>query len=149
MTKVYSHIAVRRFVILSIILLGVVMEAILALGFPEYNTPYTLYIPVYFLILGISLLLSISRIRSKQLHIGRALARLMLLNVVQLFLSFGVLFYYMRYIKEQEHTFLLAFGLFYVMFLGLKMFVFYNIDSDYKEKKKLQKQENNDTSKEI
>jgi len=142
MTKVYSHVTVRRFVLLSIILFGVIEESVLYFGFPEYYTSYTLFIPVYFLLLGISLLLAISRIRSKQLHIGRALARLMLLNVVQLFLSFAVLFYYIRYIDEQRHTFVLLFGLFYIMFLGLKMFVIYNIDSDHKEKKKLEKEKN-------
>ncbi|MDR0348856.1 MAG: hypothetical protein LBH90_05105 [Tannerella sp.] len=137
MTKVYSHVAVRRFVLISIMLFGVIAESVLYFGFPEYYTKYTLFIPVYFLLLGVSLLLSISRIRTKQLHLGRALARLMLLNVVQLFLSFGVLFYYIRYIHEQRRVFVLLFGLYYIMFFGLKMFVFYNIDSDYREKKKL------------
>jgi len=142
MTKVYSHVTVRRFVLISIILFGVIELSVLYFGFPEYYTKYTLYIPIYFLLLGISLLLSISRIRSKQLHIGRALARLMLLNVVQLFLSFIVLVYYVWYIDVQRDTFVLLFGLYYILFLGLKMFVFYNIDSDNKEKKKLEKLKN-------
>jgi len=142
MTKVYSHITVRRFVLICIILFGVIELSVLYWGFPEYYTKYVFFIPAYFLFLGVSLLLSISRIRTKQLHIGRAHARLMLLNVVQLFLSFGILFYYIRYINEQRHTFVLLFGLYYIMFLGLKMFVFYNIDSDYKDKKKLEKQKN-------
>lgn len=140
MTKVYSHTAVRRLVILSIIIFGALEISVLYWGFPEYYTNYVLFIPVYYLALGISLLLAISRIRSKQLHIGRALARLMLLNAVQLFLSFGVLFYYIRFIDEQRRSFLLLFGLSYILFLGLKLFVFYNIDSDYKEKKELEKQ---------
>lgn len=147
MTKVYSHITVRRFVIISIILFGVIGVSVVYFGFPEYYTKYILYIPVYFLLLGISLLLLISRIRSKQLHIGRALARLMLLNACQLFVSFIVLVCYVRYIDEQRDTFVLLFGLYYILFLGLKLFVFYNIDSDYKEKKELEKQKMHDRSK--
>lgn len=140
MTKVFTQNEVWRRVLLSIIIFGILEVAVLYWGFPEYYTNNVIFIPIYFLALGISLLLAIYRINSKPLHIGRAAARLMLLNASQLVLSFGVLFYYIRYIDVQRRSFVLLFGLFYIWFLLLKLFVFYNIDSLHNEKKKLEKQ---------
>jgi uncharacterized membrane protein YhaH (DUF805 family) len=136
MTRAYTPWQVRRFVMLSILLFGIATETALYFGFPEYCTRYTVFIPVYFLLLGLSLLFALSRMQARRLHPGRALARLMILNVSQLFLSAVILFVYIRCIDVQRNTFLIVFGLFYVWFLGLKMFVLCNIDRHHQERKK-------------
>ena len=137
MTKVFTQNEVWRRVLLSIIIFGILEVAVLYWGFPEYYTNNVIFIPIYCLALSISLLLASYRINSKPLHIGRAAARLMLLNASQLVLSFGVLFYSILHIEVQRRSFVLLFVLFYIRFLLLTLFLFYNIDSLPYDKKKL------------
>jgi hypothetical protein len=142
--RIYTTGEVRRLVILGVLLFGAIEEAVLYFGFPAYCTVYTAFIPVYFLILGLTLLFALSQRRttrsSKPLHPGRALARLMILNVSQLVLSAIILFLYIRYINVQRNTFLLVFAVYYIWFLGLKMFVLCNIDFHHQQAKETKKQ---------
>ena len=136
MSSAYSHKTVNTFVLGSILMFGVIELAIVYWLFPKSYTSYMLLTPVYFLLLGLTVLLALSRIESKRLHPGRAVARLMLLNTSQFILSASLLFYYVYRINVQRRAFLLTFGLFYIWFMCVKLFVLYNIDSQHKHHKK-------------
>ncbi len=135
MSEIYSHRTINTSVLGSVLLFGVVELAIVYWLYPEYYTSYMLMIPIYFLILGVTLLLAMSRIESKRLHPGRAVARLMLLNASQFILSIGLLFYYIYCINMQRKSFLFVFGIFYIWFMCIKLFVLYHIDRQHKYKK--------------
>jgi uncharacterized membrane protein len=81
--------------------------------------------------------------KRKRLHPGRAIARLMLFNVAQMILSFFLMFCYYYFIDVQEHTVLIAFSVFYIFFMGLKLFILYNIDKLHKIEKRRQNAEEN------
>jgi hypothetical protein len=132
MDKAYDEVATRKLVIFGILLFGMIEIAFVCLVFPSYYTNYLLFIPAYFLILGISVLLVLMRMKRKRLHPGRAVARLMLFNVSQMLLSFFLMFCYYYFIDVQEHTLLIAFGVFYIFFMGIKMFILYTIDNQHK-----------------
>ena len=142
MGKVYRAKVIRKLVIYGIILFGVIETGVIRFALPAYYTNYLLLIPAYFLFLGISILLILSRMKRKRLHPGRAVARLMLFNISQMLLSFIVMFFYYYFVEEYKNTMLLAFGVFYVFFMGIKLFIIYNIDNQHKtEKKRLQNAE--------
>ena len=134
MTKTYTEHQIRRLVLFGIILFGIVEVAFFRLVFPASFTCYLLLIPIYFLISGIFILLLLTRIRRRRLHPGRAVARLMLFNVVQMALSFIILFLYYYFVNIHRYTMLIAFSLFYVYFMGIKYFILYNIEKHHKFK---------------
>jgi len=144
MGKVYRAKIIRQLVIYGIILFGVIEVGFIRIVAPTHYTNYLLLIPVYFLLLGISILLILSRMKRKRLHPGRAVARLMLFNISQMTLSFILMFIYYYFVEEHKYTMLLAFSVFYVFFMGIKLFIVYNIDNQHKtEKKRLQYAERN------
>lgn len=132
---------IRRFVLSVIALFGVLELAIIRWFFPESFTVDLFFIPAFFLILGIIVLFILSRADNKNMHPGRAVARLMLFNVVQILLSLSLLFSYYYLTKSNDYTILFAFCLFYILFMGLKFYLLYNIDKQHKK----DKQKLNDT----
>ncbi|MDR0742838.1 MAG: hypothetical protein LBF05_00555 [Tannerella sp.] len=139
MDKAYRAKDARKLVIFGIIIFGILETGFIRLVYPLYYVDYLLFIPAYFLLLGISILLVLSRMKRKRLHPGRAIARLMLFNVAQMLLSFFLMFCYCYFINVQKHTILIAFSVFYIFFMGLKLFILYNIDKLHKiETKRLQ-----------
>ena len=136
MSSAYSHKTVNTFVLGNILVFGIIELAVVYRFFPKSYTSYMLLNPVYFFLLGLTVLLAVSRIESKRLHPGRAVARLMLLNTSQFILSACLLFYYVYRIHVQCRAFLLTFGLFYIWFMCVKLFVLYNIDSQHKHHKR-------------
>lgn len=143
MDKVYKEKKIRTFVLLGVIIFGILEIAFIRLVFPSHYTNYLLYIPVYFLILGISVLLVLSRMKRRKLHPGRAIARLMLFNVAQMILSFFVLFIYYHYINIERQVMLVAFCIFYIFFMGVKFFILYHIDKNHKIHKRIQNAKGN------
>ena len=139
MDKVYRAKVTRQLVLYGILLFGIAELGFIRFVFPSYFTSYLLYVPAYFLLLGIAILLLLSRMKRKRLHPGRAVARLMLFNVSQMLLSFILVFVYYYLVGEHKMVMGLAFFTFYVFFMGIKFFIIYNIDNQHKtEKKRLQ-----------
>lgn len=136
MEQTYSHKVVNTVVMGGIALFGVLELMAVRLFFAEHYSRHLLLIPVYYMVLGAAVLLLVSRIESRRLHPGRAVARIMLLNVSQLLLSIGLLMAYVYFTGEDHSTFLLVFGLFYIWFMCLKVFVFYNIEHQHKHAKR-------------
>jgi hypothetical protein len=132
-------------VLTGVILFGAITVAALYLFYPQYYTPYTLFIPPYFILLAFILLCALSHFHFERVHIRRALARMMLLNASQLFTSIIVLFCYIRLVGEHKDTFVLLFGLNYIWFMALKLFVFYNMENYNKVKKLKDNELKNDT----
>ncbi|MDR1602286.1 MAG: hypothetical protein LBS42_07660 [Tannerella sp.] len=126
--KVYTRKDVIRIVLTGIILFGVIEEAVLYFFFPLHYTHYTVFIPFYFILLALSLLWALAYFRTEQIHIGRALARMMLLTVSQFITSIVVLACCILFVGEHKNTFVIAFGIYYIWFLVLKLFVFYNME---------------------
>jgi len=143
MFRVYRAIEIRRFVLYGIILFGIAEIGFIRFVMPSSYTHLLLLIPAYFLLLGIGVLLLLSRMKRKRLHPGRAIARLMLFNVSQMILSFFLMFLYYYHAEEShKNIMLLAFGVFYIFFMGVKLFIIFNIDNQHKtEKKRLQNAE--------
>ena len=142
MFRVYRAIEIRRLVLYGIILFGIVELSFIRFVLPSMYTNHLLMIPTYFLVLGVGILLLLSRMKRKKLHPGRAVARLMLFNVSQMILSFFLMFLYYYNVKDNKNIMLLAFGTFYIFFMGIKFFIIYNIDHQHKiEKKRLQNAE--------
>jgi hypothetical protein len=143
MDRAYRAKETRKLVIFGIVIFGILEVGFIRLVYPTYYTDYLLLIPVYFLLLGISVLLVLSRMKRNRLHPGRAIARLMLFNVAQMLLSFFLMFCYYYFIHVQKHAVLIAFSVFYISFMGLKLFILYNIDKLHKiESKRLQNEKN-------
>jgi len=139
MLRVYRAIEIRRFVTYGIILFGVVELSFIHFVFPDSYTHHLLMIPAYFFLLGVGILLLLSRMKRKRLHPGRAVARLMLFNVSQMILSFFLMFLYYYIANDHKYVMLFAFSAFYIFFMCVKLFVIYNIDHQHKiEKKRLQ-----------
>lgn len=139
MHNVYQKKQSNQIVLWGIILFGIVEIGLIYFALPSYYTHFMLFIPLYFLILGISLLLILSRMSRKKIHPGRALARLMIFNVAQMTLSFFILvliYYCLPLEKQLKNIIVLAFGVYYIFFMGLKLFVLYNIDKQHKIAKK-------------
>ncbi|MDR2120068.1 MAG: hypothetical protein LBP64_04240 [Tannerella sp.] len=126
--KIYRRREVNRIVLTGVVLFGLLEEAAICFLFPQYYTCYMLFIPCYFLLLAVSLLWGMAHFRAEQIHIRRALARMMLLNVSQFITSAAIIVCYALFVGEQKNAFILAFGLYYIWFLGLKLFVFYNME---------------------
>lgn len=132
MDKIYRKKQTNKIVIWGIILFGILEIGLIRILLPSYYTNYLLFIPVYFLILGISVLLILSRMSRKKIHPGRALARLMIFNVAQMMLSFMILIGCYYFITAHKQIVLIAFGIYYIFFMGLKLFILYNIDKQHK-----------------
>jgi len=144
MERTYRAKATARLVIFGILLFGILEIAIIYFAAPQYYTHYLLYIPVYFLILGFSVLWALWHMQRLKFHPGRAIARLMLFNIAQMMLSFAIMAGYYYFIDVQEHTILIAFSTFYIYFMCLKFYILYNIDKQHKiETKRLQDAEKN------
>ena len=139
MLRVYRAIEIRRLVLYGIILFGIAEMGFIRFVLPASYTHNLLIIPAYFLFLGVGILLLLSRMKRKRLHPGRAIARLMLFNVSQMILSFFLMFLYYYLVEDHKYIMLLAFSAFYIFFMGVKLFIIYNIDHQHKtEKKRLQ-----------
>lgn len=144
MERTYKAKATAKLVIFGILLFGILEIAIIYCVMPEYYTHFLLYIPVYFLILGVSILWILRHMQRRKIHPGRAVARLMLFNVAQMMLSFGIMTGYYYLIDVQEHTILIAFSVFYIYFMCMKFYILYNIDKQHKiETKRLRDAEKN------
>ena len=142
MDRVYRAKETRKIVLYGILTFGILETGLIYFVFPSYYSHHLLLIPAYFMLLGISILLLLSRMKRKRLHPGRAIARFMLFNVAQMLLSFILMFYYYNFIKIHKNVVLLSFCFFYVFFMGIKLFIIYNIDNQHKtEKKRLQNAE--------
>lgn len=135
MEKVYRKKHSNQVVIGGIILFGILEIGLIRFAYPAYYTHYLLLIPVYFLILGISVLRIMSRMSRKKIHPGRAIARLMIFNVAQMLLSFAILIGYYYFVTVHKQIMLIAFSIFYVFFMGLKFYILYNIDKQHKNAK--------------
>lgn len=139
MDRVYRAKETRKLVLYGILIFGILELGLIYFVFPSYYSNYLLLLPAYFMFLGISVLLLLSRMKRKRLHPGRAIARLMLFNVSQMLLSFILIFCYYNFIKIHKNVLLLAFCAFYVFFMCIKLFIIYNIDNQHKtENKRLQ-----------
>jgi hypothetical protein len=136
MDKAYNEKEARKLVLFGIVIFGIVEIAFIRIVYPSYYTVFLLLIPVYFLLLGIGILLVLSRMKKKRIHPGRAVARLMLFNISQMIISFLLLLGYCYFIDVREHSVLIAFSVFYIFFMGIKMFILYNIDHQHNIDKK-------------
>lgn len=144
MWRTYRAKSTSKLVIFGILLFGILEIAIIYLAAPQYYTHYLLCIPVYFLILGFSVLWALWHMHRNKFHPGRAIARLMLFNIAQMLLSFFIMAGYYYFIDVQEHTMLIAFSVFYIFFMCLKFYILYNIDKQHKiDTKRLQDAEHN------
>ncbi|HCC53065.1 MAG TPA: hypothetical protein DEQ30_14305 [Porphyromonadaceae bacterium] len=145
MERAYRAKETRKLVIFGILIFGILEMGFIRLVYPSHYTNYLLFIPLYFLLLGTSVLLVLSRMKRKRLHPGRAIARLMLFNVAQMLLSFLLMSCYYYFIDVQEHTVLITFSVFYIFFMCLKFFILYNIDKLHKIETKRLKDANKNT----
>ena len=139
MEEAYGGNNTGRIVLGGIILFGILELALIKWLFPASFSPGLFFIPAYFLLLGVIILIILSRMKHKKIHPGRAVARLMLFNVAQMTLSFFLLFGYYYFTDVNNHTMLFAFCIFYIFFMGLKLHILYNIDKQHKIEKKRQK----------
>jgi len=130
MTVIISKLS--RVVITWIIAFGVVELGVIRFFFPSHFTPLLFLILPYFCILGILMLLILRQIKRRNIHPGRAIARLMLFNVSQMLLSVMIVIVYSYFIDIERYTMLLAFSIFYIFFMGIKFFIIYNIDRRHK-----------------
>ncbi|MDR1330985.1 MAG: hypothetical protein LBK07_02675 [Tannerella sp.] len=126
--RAYKRKEVIRIVLTGIVLFGIIEEMALYFFFPQYYTSCTILIPFYFLLLALSMLWVLAHFRPERIHIGRALARMMLLTVSQFITSIAALMCYIFFVGVQKNAFVLAFGIYYIWFLVLKIFVFYNME---------------------
>jgi hypothetical protein len=122
-TKVYTQRAVNRLVVTAIVVFGLFVNATLCLLLPEYVTHYTLLVPIYYLLLAISLLWASSRLGAGHVGAVRALYLMMMLSAAQLLVSTGIVVLYVFLVGVQQKAFVGIFGLHYLWFLGWKMFV--------------------------
>jgi hypothetical protein len=132
MDKIYGEKQSGRVVSWGIILFGILEIGFIRLVYPSYYTHYLLFIPAYFLILGIGVLLVLSHISRKNIHPGRAIARLMMFNVAQIALSFMIPVGYCYFVAVHKRIMLITFLIYYVFFMGLKFYILYNIDKQRK-----------------
>jgi len=135
MEKSYGGNKVNWIVLGGIILFGVLELVFIKWLFPASFALRLLFIPAYFLLLGVIVLIILSRMNVKKIHPGRAVARLMLFNVAQMTLSFFLIFGYYYFMNEKDYTILFAFSIFYIFFMGLKFYILYNIDKQHKNEK--------------
>ena len=110
----------RRIVIFGTALFGILEIAFIRMVFPSHYTASLLFIPLYFLLSGIGLLLFMRRTKP-----GKAVAMFMLFNIAHITLSFSLLTGYYLFAPEREPALLIAFGVFYLFFMGLKMVIIY------------------------
>ncbi|MDR2473590.1 MAG: hypothetical protein LBD53_08560 [Tannerella sp.] len=136
MDKVYRKKQTQRLVLWGILLFGIVEIAFICFVMPQYYTHLLLVIPVYFMLMGYILLYILARFGKQKIHPSKALARLMLFNVVQMMISFAMVFVYFYTAINHKHTILIAFSVYYIFFMGLKLYIFYSIDNQHKKNKK-------------
>lgn len=106
------------------ILFAVVEIALLYFVFPQYKSVYLALIPLYFLILTVSLLY----FKRKQLTPGQQLNAVMIYSMIPLLLSLTVMLLYSYFVKEHLIVFLAIFGGFYLWFLIMKSLTLYKFD---------------------
>jgi hypothetical protein len=135
MDKAYRETKFHRIVIVGIALFGIVEMAIIRFLFPASYSHLLWLIPAYFLLLGIIVLLVLNRMKRRQMHPGRAIARLMLFNVAQMFVSFILLFLCYNLFENRKEVFILAFSIFYIFFMAVKFYILYDIDRQNKKLK--------------
>lgn len=136
MDRTYKEKEIGKILLGSILLFGIVELALIKMLFPAYYTHYMLFIPVYFLMLSVGMLFMLSQIKRKAVQPRREIALLMLFNASQMLLSLILVFCYYLLIKVQRISMLIAFFIFYLFFLGLKLFALYHMDKLHKAEKK-------------
>jgi len=139
MEKAYKDKKNETLVLGGILLFGLLELAFIKWLLPAYYTWLLLFIPVYFLGSGMSLLWVLAQIKRKKLPPGREMMQLMLFNVIQMALSFMLIFCYFFFVKVQKNTVLIAFCVYYLFFMGMKSYILYNLGKQSKtgEKKLL------------
>ncbi|MDR1813512.1 MAG: hypothetical protein LBR18_01515 [Tannerella sp.] len=110
----------RLLVLASVIIFGIAELLVIRFCFPEHFSLVLMIIPAYFLIFAVILLSLISHIKRKKIKPGRAFSLLMLFNMAQMLVSFTALACYYIFSEVKDHTFLIAFGIFYFFFLIIK-----------------------------
>jgi hypothetical protein len=123
--KMLKKLDTKETVFLSgTILFAVVEIALLYFVFPQYKSVYLALIPLYFLILTVSLLY----FKRKQLTPGQQLNAVMIYSMIPLLLSLTVMLLYSYFVKEHLIVFLAIFGGFYLWFLIMKSLTLYKFD---------------------
>jgi hypothetical protein len=112
----------RIIVLFGTALFGILEIAFIRTVFPSHYTASLLFIPLYFLLSGIGLLLFLQQ----RVKPGKAVAMFMLFNIAHITLSFSLLLgYYYIFASAREPAWLIAFGVFYLFFMALKMVIIY------------------------
>jgi hypothetical protein len=81
-------------------------------------------------------LLLLSRMKRNKVNPARAIARMMLFNVIQILVSFLLLFMVHYLYDFKDYALLISFFVFYIFFMGIKLFILYDIDKRYQIDKK-------------
>jgi len=115
----------QKYVMAAIALFGVIEIAVIRFAFPSYYSNLLLLIPAWFLLMGFIVLLILTR---TDIHPRRAVARLMLFSVAQMFVSFAMLFVCYYLIENNRKTLVLAFAVFYIFFLGVRFYILHIVD---------------------
>jgi len=115
----------RRFIIWSIILFGIIELAFVRFALPSYYTHYLLFIPVWFLLMGVLMIMILQNTGNKNVPPGRMLSRLILFSIVRMVLSFIVIFLYYYLVNIQRNTVLLSFAVFYLFFMGIEIYILF------------------------
>ena len=136
MNNVYGISKARKIIFFGIILFGMLELGLIRLLFPADYTHELLLIPAYFLFFGVCILLFLKRMSLKKTHPGRAVAQLMYFSLFQMMLTFIVMFCYYYFAEEHKYVMLFAFSAFYLFFMGVKLFIIYNIDIQHKTDKR-------------
>lgn len=136
MDKVYGIKLARKLVLYGIILFGIIELSVIYFLFPAYYTHNLLFIPVYFLLFGVCILLILNWMKNKKMHPGHCITLLMFFSLFQMMISFIVMCMYYYLIETHKFTMLFAFSAFYLFFMGIKLFIIYNIEIQHKIDKK-------------
>jgi hypothetical protein len=111
-----------------VILLSVILLAVFYYAMPQYYTGYIFLIPVFFLFLAVFLLFISWIVKKRKVSINHSMQFIMSYNTAQLLLSIGFMLFYAYFININTNPFLISFGLFYLLFMGIKYYIFNNMD---------------------
>jgi len=136
MHKIYKERETVKLVLFGLIIFGIVELCFIRLVFPDSYSNYLLLVPAYFLLLGVIVLLLLSRMKRNKVNPARAIARMMLFNVIQILVSFLLLFMVHYLYDFKDYAMLISFFVFYIFFMGIKLFILYDIDKRYQIDKK-------------
>ncbi|MDR3251919.1 MAG: hypothetical protein LBT42_09700 [Tannerella sp.] len=128
MDKNYRGEKVILLFIMGIIFAGIGATNLIRSVFPDIYTGYLWIIPAYFLLSGVVLYILLSHIVRGGIQPARAVARLMVFNAAQMVVSFALVACYVYFIDMQRKTVLVSFVIYYVLFMGLKMFILLNVN---------------------